>query len=203
MTNIKIGHTCLSQQIHARVPFHVICKEKSYQGVLIQFYHIISWMPGAKTWVLKLWIYALSTLLYEHAKSVHFNSLWNKFVNESNFNCQHPTPHTTYISLIVAIKAKCLVFHCSRLDWNETSERIDRRDAALQERSLRGAETRRSCKADLAWWKVKCACEAEQTCLYYVHTNIYIHVHVCRGSMYMASPFLSSKSQLTHYNLKV
>ncbi len=60
----------------------------------ISFYHIISGMPGAKSWVLKLRTYALSTLLYEHAKSVHFNSLWNKFVNKSNFNCQHPTPHT-------------------------------------------------------------------------------------------------------------
>jgi hypothetical protein len=58
-------------------------------------------------------------------------------------------------------------------------ETDDRRDVALQERGLRGAETRRSRKADWAWWKVKCACEAEQTCLYYVHTNIYIHVHVC------------------------
>ena len=81
-------------------------------------------MPGAKTWVLKPRTFALSTLLYEHAKSVHFNSLWNKFVNESNFDFHNPTPHTTYILLIVAIKAKCLEFHCSTPDWNETSERI-------------------------------------------------------------------------------
>jgi hypothetical protein len=50
----------------------------------------------------------------------------------------------------------------------------------LKERSLRGAETRRRRKADLAWWKVKFGCEAVhwQTCLYYVHTYIYIHKHV-------------------------
>ncbi len=59
-------------------------------------------MSGAKTWGLKPQTFALSTLLYEHrdAKSVHFNSLWNKFSNESNFNWHHPTPYTTYISLL-------------------------------------------------------------------------------------------------------
>jgi hypothetical protein len=57
---------------------------------------------------------------------LHLNSLWNKFANESNFNCHNPTPHTTYILLNVAIKAKCLEFHCSTPKRNETSERIDR-----------------------------------------------------------------------------
>ena len=47
-----------------------------------------------------------------------------------------------------------------------------RKEAALKERlgSLRGAETRWRRKADRAWWKVKCGCEAVQTCLYYVYT---------------------------------
>jgi hypothetical protein len=53
-----------------------------------------------------------------------------------------------------------------------------RKEAALKERSLRRAETRRRRKADLAGWKVKFGCEAVQTCLYYVHTYIYIHKHV-------------------------
>ena len=80
------------------ISFHL--QGKKLPGGFNQFYHIISWMPGAKTWVLKPRTFALSTLLYEHAKSVHFNSLWNKFANESNFDWHHPTPHTTYISLL-------------------------------------------------------------------------------------------------------
>ncbi len=49
-------------------------------------------------------------------------------------------------------------------------ETEDRKEAALQEQSLLGAETSRHWKADLACWEKKCGCEAVQTCLHYVHT---------------------------------
>jgi hypothetical protein len=74
---------------------------------------------------------------------------------------------------------------CNVCTWHYTvyglsvEETDDRKEAALQERSLRWAETCLRRKADLAWWEVKCCFEVVQTCLYYIHTYIYIHERVC------------------------
>ena len=51
--------------------------------------------------------------------------------------------------------------------------------------SLRGAETRRRSKADLAWWEVNCGFEAVQTCLYYVYTYVYNYERVCTMYIHM------------------
>ena len=68
------------------------------------------------------------------------------------------------------------------LSCEETDER---KEAALQERSLRGAETRRRRKADRAWWEVNCGFEAVQTCLYYVYTYVYNYDCVCTMYIHM------------------
>jgi hypothetical protein len=47
-----------------------------------------------------------------------------------------------------------------RLGGLSVEKTDDRNEAALKKWSLRGAETRRRCKADRAWWEVMCGSEA-------------------------------------------
>ncbi len=90
-------------------------------------------MSGVNTWVLKAQIFALSTLLYEHTKSVFWEALLTpSVVNSRTKRIQfqsataNPSNH-----LQIAIKAKCLEFHCTRLKRNETSERIESQHCRL------------------------------------------------------------------------
>ena len=53
------------------------------------FYLILSWMPGAKSWVLKPRTFALSTLLYEHAKSAFWKAPLTPCV--LNLRTNHPS----------------------------------------------------------------------------------------------------------------
>jgi hypothetical protein len=128
MTNIKIGHTCMSQQNHNCVPFHFICKGKLIRGLWFNFITLylgcLEWKPEFESlWPLLCQHCFMNTLSLSFG--LHFISLWIESMNKSNFNCHQPTPHTTYILLKVSIKVKCLVLHCSKPNWNETSELID------------------------------------------------------------------------------
>ena len=83
-------------------------------------------MPGAKSWGLKPRTFALSTLLYEHAKSAIWIALltpcvFNSRTNHPSIGISQPSHH-----LHLANKAKCLEFPCSTRNRNETSERIAR-----------------------------------------------------------------------------
>ena len=54
-----------------------------------------------------------------------FRHVYTRLCQVGRIPDDQPTPQTNYILLIVAIKAKCLVFHCSMSERNETSERIE------------------------------------------------------------------------------
>jgi hypothetical protein len=104
--------------------------------------------------------------------------------NSSFHQCMYLYIHSMTVYMQFMYKAHTTWSVHANTGFNQLSQ---------QERSLRWAETRRRRKANWAWWEVKCACEAVQTCLYistyikdnscsfmyHVHTLRYIYEPVC------------------------